>query len=303
MGINLHTMLYLQDIGALSPEKNKLLDIGPQNVHGVTSELLRQFISVQGQVVSNEHCDGEVRRLSDRSIVKNKHHPPFLSDIADLTSIEYNSFDVSLRYKTELLDLNFDNLPEKYHEYYDVVLNCGTTEHILNQWNCFEVIHDATRVSGIMYHQLPATGYLDHGYFAYTPLFFKDLAAANDYEVVDMFYTLAGFDEPLRMGIDVREETTLRATYSKPLTVFERRVPCFDTRIVLRKQHSTRFRCRLEVATGFASVDRAMALRYTTESKPRRDLDEARRQLDELGHRRGVASFFGRLRARPGRWR
>src|SRR5205823_271847 len=97
-------------------------------------------------------------------------------EVTDLTSIEYNSFDVCPALKTEILDLNFESTPSKYHGYYDIVLNSGTTEHILNQWNCFEVMHDATRVGGVIYCQLPATGYLDHGYFTYTPLFFRDLA-------------------------------------------------------------------------------------------------------------------------------
>jgi hypothetical protein len=29
-------------------------------------------------------------------------------------------------------------------------MNCGTTEHVLNQLNAFRLIHDATAVGGLM---------------------------------------------------------------------------------------------------------------------------------------------------------
>jgi hypothetical protein len=59
-----------------------------------------------------------------------------LSEITDLTNIEYDSIDVcpGLR-NTEILDLNFDPLPKRMRDRYDVVFNFGTTEHIFNQWN------------------------------------------------------------------------------------------------------------------------------------------------------------------------
>ena len=67
--------------------------------------------------------------------------------------------------------------------HYDVVFNFGTTEHIFNQWNCFEFMHDAAKVGRVCSHQLPASGYLDHGYYCYTPLFFREMAQANGYVV------------------------------------------------------------------------------------------------------------------------
>jgi len=216
------------------------------------------------------------------STPRSEERTTLLSEVTDLTSIEYNSFDVCPGLKTELLDLNFESVPEKYCEYYDVVLNVGTTEHVLNQWNCFEVIHDATRVGGAIYHQLPATGYLDHGYFTYTPLFFRDLATANDYEVIDIFFTLAGLNELLRLGIDVRAEAMLLVPNSDQLAVFDRRVPCFEVHVVMRKRRSGRFRCGLEIATAHASVNQAMALRYATEDEPRARLAAATSECNGL---------------------
>lgn len=104
--------------------------------------------------------------------------------------------------KTEIFDLNYDVIDDDKKEYYDVVLNFGTTEHVFNQWNSFEVMHDALKVGGVLYSVLPASGYLDHGYYCYTPLFFADLAKANGYEIVDLFMNYCGH-HPL--DADVRQ--------------------------------------------------------------------------------------------------
>ncbi len=86
------------------------------------------------------------------------------------------------------MDLNSKRLPEKMVGAYDTVLNHGTSEHILNQMNVFAAVHAATKKDGLIMHLVPSIGYVDHGYFCYTSRFFFDLAAYNNYEVVDMWY-------------------------------------------------------------------------------------------------------------------
>lgn len=52
-----------------------------------------------------------------------------------------------------------------------------------------QTIHELTKVGGIIYHDLPMGGYHTHGYFCYNPIFFRDLAAANSYEIVFQRYS------------------------------------------------------------------------------------------------------------------
>jgi hypothetical protein len=192
MGMNLDGPLYLQRKGLLTLKKNRILDIGPQNIYYAREEQIREFVNSQGQKVGTEHLDAEIERLVYFSTPRPEERTTLFSEITDLTNIEYNSIDVCPGLKTEILDLNFDALPAHMMGRYDVVFNFGTTEHIFNQWNCFAVIHDACTVGGVIYHQLPASGYLDHGYYCYTPLFFKDMAPANSYELRDLCATPAG---------------------------------------------------------------------------------------------------------------
>jgi len=62
-------------------------------------------------------------------------------------------------------DLNTGDVPGDHGGSFDVVLNCGTSEHVFNQYNTFKIMHDAARVGGLMCHAVPMTGYLAHGVF------------------------------------------------------------------------------------------------------------------------------------------
>src|ERR1700680_2253263 len=112
MGMNIEYMLYLQEGKHLTPEKNKLLDIGPQNVYFCTERQIREFVRRQGATVGDEILDKEAQRLEYFSTPRPEEHTTLFSEITDLTNIEYNAFDVSPTFKTELLDLNFDSLPD-----------------------------------------------------------------------------------------------------------------------------------------------------------------------------------------------
>lgn len=70
---------------------------------------------------------------------------------------------------------------------FDLVTNNGTGEHIFNQASVFEWAHALCKPGGMMLHVLPWTGYLNHGFFSYHPVLFRDLAGANDYEIVALY--------------------------------------------------------------------------------------------------------------------
>ncbi|MGT2440265.1 hypothetical protein ACU4GH_35955 [Bradyrhizobium betae] len=63
MGMNLDGPLYLQRHGLLTPEKNRILDIGPQNIYHVRDEQIREFVGSQGQKVGAEQLKTEIERL------------------------------------------------------------------------------------------------------------------------------------------------------------------------------------------------------------------------------------------------
>jgi hypothetical protein len=79
------------------------------------------------------------------------------------------------------LDLN---APVKLDRQFDVVINHGTAEHIFNIAQVFRTAHDYTLPGGMMIHEGPSVGWIDHGFYTLQPTLFYDLAEANGYDVV-----------------------------------------------------------------------------------------------------------------------
>lgn len=77
-----------------------------------------------------------------------------------------------------------------YNKVFDFVTNHGTTEHAFDQFECFNNVHKLTKNGGIMLHALPSQGYQNHSFFNYHPSFFMDLASANSYEILGIFYNV-----------------------------------------------------------------------------------------------------------------
>jgi hypothetical protein len=84
----------------------------------------------------------------------------------------------------------------KWHSYFDVVMNSGTSEHVepkKAQYECFSIIHDCLKVGGIAVHLVPdineliKEGYWDtHSFNYYSHDFFRMLAEKNNYKLVSL---------------------------------------------------------------------------------------------------------------------
>src|SRR5207253_2432277 len=64
------------------------------------------------------------------------------------------------------LDLN---RPIVLNRRFEVVINHGTSEHIFNIAQVFETMHDLTVPGGLMIHESPFTGWIDHGFYNLHP--------------------------------------------------------------------------------------------------------------------------------------
>lgn len=97
----------------------------------------------------------------------------------------YVCIDIDGAHGALKLDLNWAKF-EDVGEQFAVVTNHGTTEHCLNQYNCFKFMHDLTCVGGLMIHMVPSwpfCNYQDCFFFMSTEVF-ENIADANDYERV-----------------------------------------------------------------------------------------------------------------------
>jgi hypothetical protein len=137
------------------------------------------------------------------------------------------------------LDLNRDSVPRYLQSSFGLVVNSGTTEHIANQDNAFRVIHDLAAPGGLMIHDVPAGGMLNHGVLSYNMQFFFMLCRENDYEVIDLGLVYCGSAE---IHTDMLSSNAQFARFASHVDVRfgspinpQMSVPIFMIRAILRK--------------------------------------------------------------------
>ncbi|OQA34718.1 MAG: Macrocin-O-methyltransferase (TylF) [Betaproteobacteria bacterium ADurb.Bin341] len=265
MGFAMKNLEYLSNKGYLANPRCAILDIGSQNLYHATPEAIRSFVERHGTIKDEHAFEEEAKRISYFSWPRPGERTSYISELLDLTPFEYTSYDVCPALKTEIFDLNEENLPEHYREHFDIVLNFGTTEHIINQLNSFRVMHDAVKVGGIFFHQLPSVGWIDHGYFCYHDCFFIDLANANGYEIVERWYTLAG--QSSLGDQDIRDPEQPEVPRSGNCSPNFLTLPSFNLNIILRKRTSKPFAVGLELATSHSAVSSEVATLYAGGSR------------------------------------
>jgi hypothetical protein len=75
----------------------------------------------------------------------------------------------------KISDLNMAKLGAKF----DVVIEGGTMEHILNTKTFLENVFKLLKIGGIYISSAPSSGYLEHGFYQFSPTFYYDLEYYN----------------------------------------------------------------------------------------------------------------------------
>jgi hypothetical protein len=237
----------------------RVLDIGTQNIYSCTAEEVIGFIRRFNDIWEPT----DLAAYAEVVAAGSTNHPQWggingawLGDVLSRSGFEYVAYDIFEGYRTTIFDLNTGAVPAAERGSFDLVLNCGTSEHVLNQYNVFKVMHDAARVGGVMYHAIPMTGYLAHGYFTYTPMLFCDLALANQYEILKMNFVGPQGSNTVSEHLVDRYPNMVRFDSSDPIAPrwHDVCVPDSLVSVTLRRTSPAPFRASLEATTAAAPV-------------------------------------------------
>jgi SAM-dependent methyltransferase len=122
-----------------------------------------------------------------------------------LDCVSVRSVDMDGTPEAERVDLNsHEDGPSVQHGTIDCAINHGTAEHIFNIANVFRIMHDAVKVGGLMIHESPFAGWVDHGFYTLQPTLFYDVAAANDYDI--RYLAIEHIESKLLHQVRSREE-------------------------------------------------------------------------------------------------
>ena len=248
MGITFANITLMSSLGLLKSGMS-VMDIGSSNLYSATREQilgLWERFAAPGDVGERQKRAEAMAEGSYYDCVTGGRNGAWVGELFERCGFSYQSIDIAKGYKTTVFDLNAEEAPDAWKSAFDLVLNFGTMEHVLNQENAFRVIHDLTRPGGCMMHQLPVGGHTDHGYVVYTMRFFMDLARSNDYEVVYVSVNEGGRRDilPWIHYIGKYFPAFAKITPREPLVMQN-----LGLAIVLRKKGDERFRTCLETTT------------------------------------------------------
>jgi SAM-dependent methyltransferase len=84
-------------------------------------------------------------------------------------------------------------IPREMHELYDLVLDCGTLEHIFNFPTALESIMRITKVGGHILLSIPANNHCGHGFYQFSPeLFFRVFSPDRGFELLRIYMNTEG---------------------------------------------------------------------------------------------------------------
>ena len=227
------------DLNLLS-KGQKILDIGCSNLYGASEEKIIRLA---------DRFNGLAQPVAQDLAARSAEKSAFAGELIEKLGVGYEAIDFAEDYKTTKFDLNHDKLPRNFLNAFDLVVNFGTTEHVINQAHAFNVIHDAVKPGGYIYHQLPASGFFNHCYFLYTGRFFFDLAGYNNYEVAHCWLDQA---EPSDFMASIRDYSSyfpaLQAV--QPVEDAFMRDTCYN--VIYKKPHNERFKYPMELSTAYS---------------------------------------------------
>lgn len=265
MGITMALMTALKEKGVFDRSGLNVLDIGSSNLYQADVGAIVKYVSGFTDGEKQPLLNDSAHRLAKGSAydpVKGGLNESFAGELIERCGMRYLSMDIAKGYKTEVFDLNRENLSAHHRNAYDVVLNIGTTEHVLNQYNSFKVIHEAARTGGFMVHQLPVSGYTDHGYYIYAGRMFFELASFNRYEIIDVWYEGPAAEDDLYQSAK---------RYASSVPAIERfraleaiKIPNYMLTVIYRKIYDAPFAGMLETSTSVGDIPVGVSAAYAT---------------------------------------
>ena len=82
-----------------------------------------------------------------------------------------------------LFDLNEEMLPYELFQKFDYVLDGGTLEHIFNVSQAIKNMANMVKIGGYIIHISPAGGYVDHGFYSFSPTMYQDFYTGNKFNI------------------------------------------------------------------------------------------------------------------------
>ena len=215
--------------------KGPLLTLGNQDIWADYDQLKLFFDELDCPYSEATVIPHTSRLLSQYLEAKNYVHARTFFEMFDIS--EYCDIDkFEIDSPQVLHDLNMP-VPLELREKFNLIIDSGTIEHIFDVRQVMENIVAMCRMSGWVVHIAPASNFMDHGFYSFSPCFFYDFYGANGFDDFTCHILQLNPDNMLERssyfqyhyGMDLRPLTApfrlvlvffaARKRYAKPLVI------------------------------------------------------------------------------------
>lgn len=179
MGINYSTIRLIARTMKDLKLSGSCITLGVQGVEGRYSDIKR--ILIEQSYNPRELKETEIVYDAITQFGNSLHQDSFFKMLgfSKVDSLDY----FSDQNPTYVMDLN-EPLKQDLWNQYDMVYEGGTLEHCFNIKEVFSNITRLLKVGGRVVHHVPMTGWVNHGFYQFSPGLFYDFYSANGF--VDM---------------------------------------------------------------------------------------------------------------------
>lgn len=184
MGINACILSWFEDISNAGhfAGLSSVLELGPQDFF-FSKEVLAgaadRRLTVLGR---NDRVAAEAAFIADPASPYAERQARFYGLFGLESYASVDTYDDRATYRQDL------NTASAAPRRFDVIVDCGTAEHVFNVANVFAYVHNSLEMGGVSVSVLPTFGDNTHGFYNIHPSVYFDIARVNGYEILDFRY-------------------------------------------------------------------------------------------------------------------
>ncbi len=182
MGLGVHEILLLAKVLKNENPSGRCLTFGVQGVDGQYDDIAH-MLKAEGYPYTDLSPDA--REIDDNTQFGASLHQTSFFKMLGFTDVDSLDF-YSIESPTYVVDLN-KPITEDLLGLYDLVYDGGTTEHI---FDTRQVLTNAVRLikpNGLIVHDLPMSGLVNHGFYQFSPCLFYDFYGCNGFEIIKCY--------------------------------------------------------------------------------------------------------------------
>jgi len=175
------------------------LSLGCQDIYATYEELETYFRQVNTPF--KPIPSKELKYTTSERLIKLIRRPDYVHEEVFFRMLgidDQQSLDTSNRDGATIIhDLNKE-IPADMRERFALVLDAGTIEHIFDVATVLRNIVNMISLNGIVIHFSPASNYINHGFYSFSPTLFYDFYSSNDFGNFSSYFLYIDKDDYLR---------------------------------------------------------------------------------------------------------